>query len=116
MYRSSPHAAQAVEAQPLPTSAGVSEPSLYQHSHAPPHYQWAAGSTAGASTSLSNAGAFPAMAVNTGSGAPAPLMEVEEWAHCPIHTHLLNPEWSSPSAGTGHPSLNSALRKEIRPL
>ena len=71
MYRSSPHAAQAVEAQPLPTSAGVSEPSLYQHSQAPPHYQWAAGSTAGASTSLSNAGAFPAVAVNTGSGAPA---------------------------------------------
>ena len=71
MYRSSPHAAQAVEAQPLPTSAGVSEPSLYQHSHAPPHHQWAAGSTAGASTSLSRAGAFPAMAVNTGSGAPA---------------------------------------------
>ena len=71
MYRSSPHAAQAVEAQPLPTSAGVSEPSLYQHSHASPHYQWAAGSAAGASASLSNAGAFPAMAVNTGSGAPA---------------------------------------------
>ena len=70
MYRSSPHAAQAVEAQPLPTSAGVSEPSLYQHSHSSPHYQWAAGSAAGASTSLSNAGAFPAMAVNTGSGAP----------------------------------------------
>ena len=59
-----------LQAQPLPTSAGVSEPSLYQHSNAPPHYQWAAGSTAGASTSLSNAGAFPAMAVNTGSGAP----------------------------------------------
>ena len=71
MYRSSPHAAQAVEVQPLPTSAGVSEPSLYQHSQASPHYQWAAGSTAGASTSLSNAGAFPAVAVNTGSGAPA---------------------------------------------
>ena len=29
MYCNSPHAAQAVEAQPLPTSAGVSEPSLY---------------------------------------------------------------------------------------
>ena len=71
MYRSSPHAAQAVEAQPLPTSAGVSEPSLYQQSHASPHYQWAAGSAAGASTALSNAGAYPAMAVNTGSGAPA---------------------------------------------
>ena len=70
VYRNSPHAAQAVEAQPLPTSAGVSEPSLCQHSHVPPHYQWAAGSTAGASTSLSHAGAFPAMAVNTGSGAP----------------------------------------------
>ena len=28
IYRSSPHAAQACEAQPLPTSAGVSEPSL----------------------------------------------------------------------------------------
>ena len=69
MYRSSPHAAQAVEAQPLPTSAGVSEPSLYQHSNAPPYYQWAARSTAGASTSMSHAGAFPAMAVNTGSGA-----------------------------------------------
>ena len=55
---------------PLPTSAGVSEPSLYQHSHASPHYQWAAGSAAGASACLSNAGAFPAMAVNTGSGAP----------------------------------------------
>ena len=55
MYRSSPHAAQAVEAQPLPTSAGVSEPSLYQHSHSPPHYQWAAGSAAGASASLSTA-------------------------------------------------------------
>ena len=40
MYRSSPHAAQAVEAQPLPTSAGVSEPSLHQHSQASPHYQW----------------------------------------------------------------------------
>ena len=71
MYRSSPHAAQAVEMQPLPTSAGVSEPSLHQHSQAPPRYQWAAGSTAGASTSLSHAGAFPAVAVNTGSGAPA---------------------------------------------
>ena len=47
IYRSSPHAARAVEAQPLPTSAGVSEPSLYQHSHASPHYQWAAGSAAG---------------------------------------------------------------------
>ena len=66
MYRSSPHAAQAVEAQPLPTSAGVSEPSLHQHSHSSPHYQWAAGSAAGASTSLSNAGAYHAMAVNTG--------------------------------------------------
>ena len=72
VYRSSPHAAQAVEAQPVPTSAGVSEPSLYQHSHASPHYQWAAGSAAGGSASLSNAGAFPAMAVNTGSGPPAP--------------------------------------------
>ena len=70
MYRNSPHAAQAVEAQALPTSAGVSEPSLYQHSNAPPYYQWAAGSTAGASTSQSHAGAYPAMAVNTGSGAP----------------------------------------------
>ena len=36
IYRSTPHAAQAVEVQPLPTSAGVSEPSLYQHSQAPP--------------------------------------------------------------------------------
>ena len=73
MYRNSPHAAQAVQAQPLPTSAGVSEPSLYQHSYAPGHQQWATGSTVGASTSLSHAGAFPAMAVNTGSGAlPAP--------------------------------------------
>ena len=69
MYRSSPHAAQAVEAQAMPTSAGVSEPSLHQHSNAPPYYQWAAGSTAGASTSLSHAGAYPGMAVNTGSGA-----------------------------------------------
>ena len=70
MYRGSPHAAQAVEVQALPTSAGVSEPSLYQHSSAPPYYQWAAGSAAGASTSNSHAGAYPAMAVNTGSGAP----------------------------------------------
>ena len=69
MYRSSPHAAQAVEVQALPTSAGVSEPSLQQHSNAPPYYQWAAGSAAGASTSQSHAGAYPAMAVNTGSGA-----------------------------------------------
>ena len=59
--RSSPHAAQAIEVQALPTSAGVSEPSLYQHSAAPPYYQWA-------STSHSHAGAYPAMAVNTGSG------------------------------------------------
>ena len=69
MYRSSPHAAQAVE-EALPTSAGVSEPSLHQHSSAPPYYPWAAGSTTGASTSQSHAGAYPAMAVNTGSGAP----------------------------------------------
>ena len=41
--------------QLLPASAGVSEPSLYQHSNAPPYYQWAAGSTAGASTSMSHA-------------------------------------------------------------
>ena len=68
MYRSSPHAARAVEAQALPTSAGVSEPSLYQRSSAPPYYQWAAGSAAGASTSYSHAGAYPAMAVNAGSG------------------------------------------------
>ena len=107
MYRSSPHAAQAVEAQPLPTSAGVSEPSLYQHSHSPPHYQWAAGSAAGASTSLSNAGAYPAIAVNTGSGAPVALMEVEEWARCPTHNHPLNPGWSSLSAKISHPSLSS---------
>ena len=45
----------------------MSEPSLYQHSSAPYH-QWAAGSAAGASTAHSHAGAFPAMAVNTGSG------------------------------------------------
>ena len=68
MHRSSPHAAQAVEVQALPTSAGVTEPSLYQHSAAPPAYQWATGSAAGASTSHSYAGAYPAMAVNTGSG------------------------------------------------
>ena len=43
-----------------------------QHSHASPHYQWAAGSAAGGSASMSNAGAFPAMAVNTGSAPPAP--------------------------------------------
>ena len=70
MYHGSPHAAQAVEVQNLPTSAGVSEPSSYQHSNAPPYYQWAAGSTARASTLQSHAGAHPAMAVNTGSGAP----------------------------------------------
>ena len=68
MYRNSPYAAQAVQVQALPTSAGVSEPSLYQHSAAPPYYQWATGSATGASTSYSHAGACPAMAVNTGSG------------------------------------------------
>ena len=67
VYRNSTHATQAIEVQALPTSAGVSEPSLYQHSSAP-YYQWAAGSAAGASTAHSHAGAFPAMAVNTGSG------------------------------------------------
>ena len=41
---------------------------MYQHSNARPYYQWAAGSAAGASTSQSHAGAYPAMAVNTGSG------------------------------------------------
>ena len=68
MYRNSPHATQIVEVQALPTSAGVSVPSLHQHSNTPPYYQWAAGSAAGASTSQSHAGAYPAMAVNTGSG------------------------------------------------
>ena len=99
MYRNSPHAAQAIEAQPLPTTAGVSEPSLHQHSHSLPHYQWAAGSTAGASTSLSNAGAFPAMAVNIGSGAPA----APDGSHSLTHNRPLNPEWNSLSAKTSHP-------------
>ena len=52
-----------VEVQALPTSAGVNEPSLYQHPAAPPYYQWAIGSAARASTSYSHAGAYPAMAV-----------------------------------------------------
>ena len=107
MYRSSPHAAQAVEAQPLPTSAGVSEPSLYQHSQASPHYQWAAGSAAGASTSLSNAGAFPAVAVNTGSGAPA-APDGSGGIGSQPHSQpaQFNPEQSSLSAKISHPSLS----------
>ena len=50
----------------MPLSAGVSEPSIYQHASTP-YAQWASGSAAGGSTvhSYSHAGAYPAMAVNT---------------------------------------------------
>ena len=113
MHRSSPHAAQAVEAQPLPTSAGVSEPSLCQHSHSPPRYQWAAGSTAGASTSLSNAGALPAMAVNTGSGAPAAPDGSGGMGSQPNTQPPTQPRMEQPISKNKSPSLNSALREEI---
>ena len=79
VYRNPAQQAQAVEGQALPTSAGVTEPSLYQRSSVP-YQQWAAGWAAGASTAQSNAGALPAMAVNS----------------------QLSPHWSSLSARTCH--------------
>ena len=50
----------------MPLSAGVSEPSIYQHASTT-YAQWASGSAAGGSTvhQHSHAGAYPAMAVNT---------------------------------------------------
>ena len=115
MYRNSPHAAQAVEVQALPTSAGVSEPSLYQHSNAPPYYHWAAGSTAGASTSQSHAGAYPAMAVNTGSGATGAPDGSGRIGSQPNTQPPTQPSRTE-SARTSHPSLNSTSREETQRL
>ena len=85
-----------IEVHALPTSAGVSEPSLYQHSSAPYH--------PGLQDQQLEHLLLILMLEHFQLWLSTQALVVA--AHSHLHNHQLSPEWSCPSARTSHHCLS----------